>query len=95
MGMPRKPNRPKLTWEKVRQIRELRAFGASLSQLEARFGISRQWVGDTLQSEACQAHRARTHRYELELVEIEGIEGWSAGARATFSVKITRVLGMI
>jgi hypothetical protein len=44
MGMPRKPRCSKVTWEKVRQIRELRASGASLSQLEARFGISRQWV---------------------------------------------------
>jgi hypothetical protein len=44
MGMPRKLHCPKLTWEQVRQIRELPASGASLSQLEVRFGISRQWV---------------------------------------------------
>jgi hypothetical protein len=51
MGMPRKAHWPKLTWEKVRQIRELRASGASLSQLEARFGISRQWVCKILKGE--------------------------------------------
>jgi hypothetical protein len=40
MGTPREPYGRKLTWEKVRQIRELRASGLSLSQLETRFGIS-------------------------------------------------------
>jgi hypothetical protein len=44
MGMPRKPHCPKLTWAKVRELRRLRASGLTLSKLEARFGISRQWV---------------------------------------------------
>ena len=39
MEMPCKPRCSKLTWEKVRQIRELRASGAPLSELEARFGV--------------------------------------------------------
>jgi DNA invertase Pin-like site-specific DNA recombinase len=44
MVMPRNPRGPKLTREKVRQIRRLRASGLSLSQLAERFGVSRQWV---------------------------------------------------
>ena len=62
MGMPRKPRCPKLTWEKVRQIREERASGASLSQLEVRFGISRQWVCMILMGGAWKERRDRTHR---------------------------------
>jgi hypothetical protein len=44
MGAPRNPHCPKLTLQKAREIRRLRAAGLSLSQLESRFGISRQWV---------------------------------------------------
>ena len=51
MGTPRKPDCPKFTWKKLRQIRRLRISGLSLSQLEARFGISRQWVCNRLKSE--------------------------------------------
>ena len=62
MGMPGEPRCPKLTWDKVRQIRELRASGASLSQLEARFGISRRWVCKILKGEVWKERPDRTHR---------------------------------
>ncbi len=62
MGMPRNPHRPKLTWEKVRQICELRASGASLSQLEARFGVSRQWVCMILKGRAWKERRDPGHQ---------------------------------
>ena len=42
---------PKLTWEKVREIRRLRTSGLSLSQLQAQFGVSRQWVCKILKGE--------------------------------------------
>ena len=62
MEMPRKPRRLKLTWEKVRRIREMRAAGASLSQLEVRFGICRQWVCMILKGGARKERRDQTHR---------------------------------
>ncbi len=44
MGMHCNQHCPKLTWENVREIRRLRSSGLSLSQLQAQFGVSRQWV---------------------------------------------------
>ena len=44
MAKHRNHHCPKLTWEKVREIHRLRAAGLTLSYLQARFGVSRQWV---------------------------------------------------
>ncbi len=42
MGMSRNPHFPKFARERAREIRRLRSSGLSLSQREARFGVSRQ-----------------------------------------------------
>ena len=44
MRMALKPHLSKLSWEKAREIRRLRTSGLTLSQLQARFGVSRQWA---------------------------------------------------
>jgi hypothetical protein len=95
MGMSRKPHGPKLTWDKVRQIRELRASDVSLAQLQARFGISRQWLWDTPNREACQARRDRTYRYGLDLVAVEGVQGGAAARLRSTSVNFRLVPGTI
>jgi hypothetical protein len=62
MGMPRNHHCPKLTWAKVREIRRLRAAGLTLSQLQARFGVSRQWVCKILKGAVWkeEEHRDKT-----------------------------------
>jgi len=61
MAKHRNHHCPKLTWEKVREIRRLRAAGLTLSQLQARFGVSRQWVCKILKGDVWKEpeHRVR------------------------------------
>jgi hypothetical protein len=43
-GPPIRPQATKLTWSKVQAIRRSHAAGTSYGQIEARYGISRQWA---------------------------------------------------